>query len=102
VCCAVRYNATDPRERKTASRRGRKATGLLLSRGGSRATERSTIKTTSKPPFEEAINRTYELFLKLPEVVLLAVLWLVGAVLIGACALALYLLQHWSVFELWV
>jgi hypothetical protein len=86
---------------KPAARRGRKATGLLLSRGGSRATEGSIIKNTSKP-FVEAIDRTYERLLELPVVVVLAVLWLAGAVLIGACALALYGLQHWSVFELWV
>jgi hypothetical protein len=71
--------------------KGEKATGLLLSRGGSRATERSTIETTSKP-FVGAIKRTYKLFLELPAMVVLAALWFAGAVLIGACALALYLL----------
>jgi hypothetical protein len=33
----------------------------------------------------------YERFLGLPVAVVLGVLWLVGAVLVGACTLALYL-----------
>jgi hypothetical protein len=33
----------------------------------------------------------YERFLGLPVVMVLAVLWLAGAALLGACALALYL-----------
>jgi len=76
---------------KPAARRGRKATGPLLSRGGSRATERSTIGNTSKP-FVEAYKRAYDRFLELPAMVVLAVLWLAGTGLIGGCALALYLL----------
>jgi hypothetical protein len=92
VCCAVLYNATDPRERQTRREAGTQSHGPpSLSTGGSQATERSTIENTSKP-FVEAIKRTYKRFLKLPAIVVLAVLWLAGAVLIGACALALYLL----------
>ena len=37
------------------------------------------------------IVRAYERFYELPVPVVLAVLWLVGAVLLGSCALALYL-----------
>jgi hypothetical protein len=33
----------------------------------------------------------YEQFLELPVVVVVGVLWLVGAALLGACALVLYL-----------
>jgi hypothetical protein len=33
----------------------------------------------------------YELFLKLPVAMVLAVLWLVGAAFLGSCLLALYL-----------
>jgi hypothetical protein len=36
-------------------------------------------------------GRTYELFLGLPAAVVVAVLWFVGAVLAGTCALVLYL-----------
>ncbi len=38
------------------------------------------------------IDQAYGLFLELPVALVLAVLWLLGAVLLGACALALYLL----------
>ena len=91
MCCAVRYNATDPRERQTRREAGTQSHGPLPSRGGSRATERSTIGNTGKP-FLGAIERAYERFFELPAMVVLAVLWLAGALLIGACALALYLL----------
>jgi hypothetical protein len=37
-----------------------------------------------------AIGRTYERFLELPVVVVLAVMWMVGAALLGSSALALY------------
>ena len=36
-------------------------------------------------------GRTYERFLGLPVAVVVAVLWLVGAVLAGTCALVVYL-----------
>ena len=36
-------------------------------------------------------GRTYERFLRLPVAVVVAVLWLVGAVLAGTCALVVYL-----------
>ena len=36
-------------------------------------------------------GRTYERFLHLPVAVVVAVLWLVGAVLAGTCGLVLYL-----------
>ncbi len=39
----------------------------------------------------EIVARAYERFLELPVAVVLAVLWLMGAVLLGGCALALYL-----------
>jgi hypothetical protein len=37
-----------------------------------------------------AIGRTYERFLELPQAFVLAVLWMVGATLLGSIALALY------------
>ena len=37
-----------------------------------------------------ALGRTYERFLELPVPVVLAVLWMVGAALLGSIALALY------------
>jgi len=36
-------------------------------------------------------EQVYEQFLELPVVVVVGVLWLVGAALLGACALVLYL-----------
>jgi hypothetical protein len=47
------------------------------------------------------VGLAYGRFLELPVAVVLAVLWLVGAVLEGACALVLYLMAYWSVFVLW-
>ena len=70
-------------------RRGRKATGLLAS-GGSRVTERTIIRK-KREAFVERIVRTYERFLELPVAIVLVVLWLAGAVLLGTCALLLYL-----------
>ncbi len=40
---------------------------------------------------ESCGKQMYERFLGLPVAVVLGVLWLVGAVLLGVCALALYL-----------
>ena len=37
-----------------------------------------------------AVGRTYERFLELPQAFVLAVLWMVGAALLGSIALALY------------
>lgn len=74
---------------KLAVRRGRKTTGLLLC-GGSRVTERIIIGKKRKA-FGEGIVRTYERFLELPVVVVLIVMWLAGALLLGTCALLLYL-----------
>jgi len=37
------------------------------------------------------MERAYERFLELPVPLVLVVLWLAGAMLMGACALALYL-----------
>ena len=51
--------------------------------------------------YAKEIGQLYEGFLELPVAVVLAVLWLVGAVLEGTCALALFLVAHWSVFVLW-
>ena len=39
---------------------------------------------------KEQIEQIYEWFLELPVAVVLAVMWLVGAMLLGSCALALY------------
>lgn len=47
------------------------------------------------------VGLAYERFLELPVAVVLAVLWLVGAVLVGTSVLALSLMAHWSVFALW-
>jgi hypothetical protein len=45
-------------------------------------------------------GRTYERFLQLPVAVVVAVLWLVGAVLAGTCGLVLYL-GGWSWLRRW-
>ena len=47
------------------------------------------------------VGQTYEHFLELPVGVVLAVLWLVGAVLEGICVLALFLVAYWHVFLFW-
>jgi hypothetical protein len=47
------------------------------------------------------LGLAYERFLELPVAVVLAVLWLVGAVIEGTCVLALFLIAHWFVFVLW-
>jgi hypothetical protein len=47
------------------------------------------------------VGQAYERFLELPVAVVLAVLWLVGAMLEGICALALFLMSRWFVFVLW-
>ena len=47
------------------------------------------------------VGVAYERFLELPVAVVLAVLWVVGAVLEGTCILALFLVAYWSVFVLW-
>ncbi len=46
------------------------------------------------------LNLAYERFLELPVPVVLAVLWLVGAVLEGICVLTLFLTAYWAVFTL--
>jgi hypothetical protein len=45
-------------------------------------------------------GRTYERFLGLPVAVVVVVLWLVGTVLAGTCALAVYL-GGWAWFGCW-
>ncbi len=50
---------------------------------------------------KEEIGQLYEGFLEWPVAVVVALLWLVGVVLEGTCALALFLMAHWSVFVLW-
>jgi hypothetical protein len=42
-------------------------------------------------PFSRRIARAYERFLGMPVLVVLAVMWVAGAVLLGSCALALYM-----------
>ncbi len=49
---------------------------------------------------KEKIEQIYEWFLELPVAMVLAVMWLVGAVLEGACALGLYLVALVLVQEL--
>jgi hypothetical protein len=44
-------------------------------------------------------GRTYERFLGLPVAVVVAVLWLVGAVLAGTCAALVLYLGGWSWFR---
>ncbi len=48
-----------------------------------------------------AVGQAYGRVLELPVAVVLAVLWLVGVVLEGTAALALYLMAYWCVFVLW-
>ena len=48
-----------------------------------------------------AVGQAYGRFLELPVALVLGVVWLVGAVLEGACALVLYLMAYWFVFALW-
>jgi hypothetical protein len=42
-------------------------------------------------PLSVAIGSAYERFLEMPVAFVLGVMWLAGAVLMGSCALALYL-----------
>ena len=49
----------------------------------------------------QVVGQAYGRFLELPLAVVLAVLWLVGAVLEGMCVVALYQMAYWSVFALW-
>jgi hypothetical protein len=44
-----------------------------------------------KRRIEQTLERAYERVLELPVPLVLAVLWLTGAALLGACALVLYL-----------
>ena len=44
-----------------------------------------------RTPLSVAAGRGYESFLQMPVVVVLTVLWVVGAALLGSCALAVYL-----------
>ena len=46
-------------------------------------------------------GQVYERFLELPVAVVLAVLWLLGAVLEGVCLTVLVFVIRWSVFALW-
>jgi hypothetical protein len=50
-----------------------------------------TIPGTPTPPISAEIGQAYEWFLQLPGVIVLAVLWVAGAVLLGSCALVLYM-----------
>ncbi len=55
----------------------------------------------AKEKIGDKIGRIYEWLSELPVAIALGVLWLIGAVLVGACALVLYLLAHWAVCVLW-
>jgi hypothetical protein len=46
-------------------------------------------------PASHAIGRAYERFLELPVVVVLVVLWLLGALILGAVAVVAYLASGW-------
>jgi hypothetical protein len=46
------------------------------------------------------MGQLYKAFWELSVAVVVAVLWLVGLVLAGTCALVLFLMSPWSVFVL--
>jgi hypothetical protein len=48
-------------------------------------------RVEAAPSTSSRIGRAYEGFLELPVAFVLGVLWLAGAVLVGSCALVLYL-----------
>ena len=62
--------------------------------GQGRATEARSEAAPTTPtaptPMSVGIGRAYEWFLQLPVVIVLTVLWVVGAVLLGSCVLVLY------------
>ena len=49
-------------------------------------------RTRPLTPYKWRVSRVYKWFLELPVAIVLAVLWLVGGVLVGMFALALYYL----------
>jgi hypothetical protein len=58
--------------------------------------ERTKPKTTEKVEPPRAVSKgpsgeAYARFLKLPQALVIAVIWLMGVVLLGLCGLALYL-----------
>ena len=52
--------------------------------------EAAPTTPTAPTPMSAAIGRAYEWFLQLPAMIVLTVLWVVGAVLLGSFALVLY------------
>jgi hypothetical protein len=55
----------------------------------------------AKEKIGHKMGRVYEWLLRLPVAIVLGVLWLIGAMLVGACAMVLFLLSHWGVRVLW-
>jgi hypothetical protein len=60
--------------------------------------ERSRPKKTTATPGSSAIGRAYERFLELPVPVVLVVLWLLGALILGAVAVV----AHSALVWLWM
>jgi hypothetical protein len=58
-----------------------------------RVKPRATKRVETRRPVGEAPTDVYTWFLELPVALVLAVLWLVGAVLLGLCGAALYLVE---------
>jgi hypothetical protein len=56
----------------------------------STSTHDPSVPKEITPKHDPPLARVYEWFLDLPVPIVLAVMWLVGTVLIGACGLALY------------
>jgi hypothetical protein len=51
----------------------------------------ASVKTSSAAPLSVGRGRAFERFLEMPVAFVLVVMWLAGAVLMGSCALVLYL-----------
>ncbi len=68
-----------------------KDTAMITSSTRDRVKSRATKRVETRRPLGEALPDVYARFLELPVALVLTVLWLAGAVLLGLCGTALYL-----------
>ena len=66
-------------------------TQAVVSDNRAAKTRAEAIPKEPRTTLSAAIGRGYESFLQMPVVVVLTVLWVVGATLLGSCAVVLYL-----------
>jgi hypothetical protein len=65
--------------------------GMITRPTRERVKPRATEEVKTRRPGGEAPTDIYARFLELPVALVLSVLWLIGAVLLGLCGTALYL-----------